>query len=295
MILNRYYNKNFIVGGVFVVTLFLSMTYWIAIRLHNGMAGESEVLFYAFMMVGLVFVTYMGTKEPIFVSEYENKFVIRYLPFREKTIMFDDIVDYRYPVSIAPVYKMSYGKRKGVTGYRILLRGNEIVDLYDTFIGMDKLALRWNLSRNIPQNVGKYIPGDYDFSFSPDWRMFLGWRSMLVLLVVYVPAIRRMIDHPSSLMLCIMIPIFVFTIYVLCRPMTKFIVKEDQLIMKNCIVSKYSKAIPLKDVDWISINDRELFIKVHGIDITKIPHMLSDNDKRLFSEKLQTIGIYVLC
>lgn len=291
MTLNRYYNKNFIVGGVFVVTLFLSMTYWIAIRLHNGMAGESEVLFYAFMMVGLVFVTYMGTKEPIFVSEYENKFVIRYLPFREKTIMFDDIVDYRYPVSIAPVYKMSYGKRKGVTGHRMLLRGNEIVELFDTFIGMDKLSLRWNLSRNIPQNVGKYIPGNYEFSFSPDWRMFLGWRPMIVLLVVYVSAVLRMIAHPSSLMLCIMIPIFMFTIYVLCRPMTNFMVKEDRLIMKNSIVGRYNKTVLLDTIEWISINDRVFFVKIQDRDIIKTPHMLSEEDQRMFAGKLRDIGI----
>ncbi len=277
------------------MALFLSMTYWIVIRLHKGMAGDSDALFYAFMMTCLAFVAYMGTKEPAFVSEYDDRLVIRYLPFRKRVIMFDDIVDYRYPVTITTAFGAAYGKGRRMSGHRILQKGDEVVELYDTFIGMEKFALKWNSMKNIPQNVSKYILGDYDFSFNTDWKRTLNFPTVLVLLVVYVPAIRRMIAHPSSLMVGIMIPVFMFTIYVLCRPMTKIMVKDNSLIIKNSILGRCKEVTPLSEIDWISVNDRDLFVMTRGTDIAKIPHMLSDTDKALFTEKLRAIGICVLC
>lgn len=257
----------------------------LAISLFIGLDLHEYWFVHTTVVVVALGLTYIISKEPVFIIEKSDRLVFIYL-FRRRTIMFSDIKRYTYPVRLE--------RERNVAAHRILLTTDEEIILHDSFTGLAKFAGAWMQGQKdiTPSEVSsQYIPNGLTFSYKPRLIQQPAFYGMCVVLVAGITCIVRIAMNYSAPLPYFILALTPVWIYVLGMPFSSFNVADDTLTIRNRFVKAYNHNIHLDNVKWISMAGSSFHVMMKDGTSIKVFYNLSTSQKMAFTKQLKEIGI----
>ena len=279
-----YVNKDsLLVCLIFMVGLFgLFADRFISIKPSSP---ESTIVYNCLMVGLMVMALYLNTLVPIFIVESNDKFIIQY-EHKRRIVLKRDITAFRYPVK----YKRSLG-------YRIVVNDNEALIFYGMWGSLRDSACRWEREHGLPvyndEPNNNYVPGDYSFSFVPQFSSFFMDRRA-ILVFALVPGATRMFRSPFDMVSVILLFMMIAAAYTLSMYLTSFHVENGVLRTENAVARQYNHTIPLDSIKWIMVADANLCIKLKDGTAIVVRYKLSKEQLADFCNAFGSIGIPVI-
>lgn len=251
---------------------------------------DKQIIFFVTLFATMAVCLYFNSREPLNIIEYDDKLLFKYQFFKQRMIPFSDILKYEYPIRLE--------KERNVTAHRITLTSGEEIILHDAFAGLGKTAQRIQSVLHRLQdeaeekNTYNTIKTDIaPISLFPRLPAYIGTYTMVVVATECCVAIWKIADNPSEPLPYFLLFLMLVILYVLILPLSGFRIAEGKLFVEHIFLRWKKREIPLREIQWVSIQGTFLHIKTRQGGIVSVMYNLSEKQREVLLHELEYIGI----